>query len=386
MKLISLKQFLNLFHSKDEKDIDLKHINQYINRAQVKVGNKLHKLKDYMKDHAILKKTIMILCDNINSRDEYLTRFYNLSLQVHPDKLQIHNSGILPMRNNEMNNNQEIVFKNIIRNMHMFDILQHTQSGIENNPTFLDILYDLYLHNIIDYKLLTPSASYYISNGRIGSVFSSYYFRASIMNPYLVYSLNQRIFKAKRIFSPTLGWSSYCYGFLESPHVEEYVGTDVIPSVCKKTKELANTHINPNKVNIYCKPSEDLHKDNDFMKKYSNHFDLVFFSPPYYELELYKSQNQSTDRYKTYEDWLEKYWEVTIKLCHAVLEKSGKLCYILSGYGSNTTKKQFDLLKDMNAITKKYFRLLSTQHMLNKNVHVTSQQEKGEKIMIFVKK
>ena len=101
---------------------------------------------------------------------------------------------------------------------------------------------------------------------------------------------------------------------------------------------------------------------------------------------MYKSTNQSTDRYKTYEDWLEKYWEVTIKLCHAVLEKSGKLCYILSGYGSNTTKKQFDLLKDMNAITKKYFRLLSTQPMMNKNVHVTSQPDKGEQIMIFVKK
>lgn len=384
--MITLKRFLNVFHSKDESMIDLKHINQYINITHVRVGSKLHKLKDYMKQHNIPKTTIVVLCDNINRRDEYLTRFYNLSLQIHPDKLEIHNSGILPMRNKEMNNNQEIVFKNPIRNLHMLDILQHTKSGIENNPTFLDVLHDLYLHNIIDYKLLTPSATHYISNGRIGSVFSSYYFRASIMNPYLVYSLNQSIFKAKRIFSPTLGWSSYCYGFLESPYVEEYVGTDVIPSVCKKTKELAKNHITSHKVDIYCKPSEDLYKDNTFMQKYKGHFDLVFFSPPYYELELYKSTKQSTDRYKTYEDWLEKYWEETIKLCYAVLEKSGKLCYILSGYGSNTTKKQFDLLKDMNTITKKYFKLLSTQPMMNKNVHVTSHQEKGEEIMIFVKK
>jgi hypothetical protein len=386
MKIITLTQFLKLFHNKNESMIDLEHIIQYINITRVRVGSKLHLLKDYMKGHNISKQTIIILCDNINKRDEYLTRFYNLSLQIHPDKLQIHNSGILPMKNKGMNNNQEIVFKNIIRNLHMLDILQHTKSGIENNPTFLDMIYDLYLHNIIDYKLLTPSASHYISKGRIGSVFSSYYFRASIMNPYLVYSLNQSIFKATRVFSPTLGWSSYCYGFLESPYVKEYVGTDVIPSVCKKTKEIANLNVSQNKVDIYCKPSEDLYKDNTFMQKYKGHFDLVFFSPPYYELELYKSTNQSTARYKTYEDWLEKYWEVTIKLCHAVLEKSGKLCYILSGYGSNTTKKQFDLLKDMNAITKKYFRLLSTQPMMNKNVHVTSQPDKGEQIMIFVKK
>ena len=385
MKFITLNKFLNLFHNKNETNIKLEQIGSYINKTQVRVGTKIHPLKSYMKDHKIDKNVIVMLCYHINNRDEYLTRFYNLSLDIHPDKLAIHKSGILPMRNKEMNNNQHIVFKNLIRNLHLFDILQHTKSGIDNVPTYLDVLFDLYLNNIIDYKLLTPSAIHYIHKGRIGSVFSSYYFRASILNPYLIYSLNQTVLKCERVFTPTLGWSSYCYGFLESPYVKEYVGTDVIPSVCKKTADLVNMYIEPKMVDIYCKPSEDLYKDNAFMKKYKEHFDLVFFSPPYYELELYKSSNQSTQRYKSYEEWLEKYWNETMKLCHSVLETKGKLCYILSGYGSNTTKK-YDLLKDMNTIAKKYFRLLSTQMMLNKNVHVTSHRETGEQIMIFVKK
>jgi tRNA1(Val) A37 N6-methylase TrmN6 len=122
------------------------------------------------------------------------------------------------------------------------------------------------------------------------------------------------------------------------------------------------------------------------MQKYTQHFDVVFFSPPYYELELYKSDNQSTDRYKTYESWLAGYWEETIKLCHDVLEKNGKMCYILSGYGSQNSNNNFDLLKDMNNIAKKYFRLTSTQPMYNKNVHVTTHRETGEQIMIFTKK
>lgn len=381
MKVITLNSFIKLFHNKDDKPCTM---GELIKSGNVRTGTKLKPLHQYMKDRNISKSTLQILCDNINNRDDYLTRFYNLSLNINTDMLCISDTGILPMKNREMNNNQSIVFKNIIRNLHMFDILQNTKSGIENVPTFFDMLFDLYLHNIIDYKLLTPSASHYIQKGRIGSVFSSYYFRASIMNPYLVYSLNQTVLLGKRIFSPTLGWSSYCYGFLESSYVTEYVGTDVIPSVCSKTKEFADIYRKD--VDIYCKPSEDLYKDAKFMKLYKNHFDVVFFSPPYYELELYKSKNQSTDRYKTYESWLSGYWEQTIKLCHDVLENKGKLCYILSGYGSQQGSQKFDLLKDMNNITKKYFRLISIQPMYNKNVHVTTHRETGEQIMLFVKK
>jgi hypothetical protein len=269
--------------------------------------------------------------------------------------------------------------------MHYQDILQNTKSGIENVPTYMDVLIDLYINNIIDYKILTPSSRFYIKNGRLGSVFSSYYFRASIMNPYLVYSLNKSLLHGTRIFTPTLGWTSYCYGFLDCEEVVEYVGTDVIPSVCSKTNDFATTRYPTRKIDIYCQPSEGLARSKSFINKYRNHFDVVFFSPPYYRLELYKGKDQSTNKYKTYEEWLDGYWEETIKLCHTVLQKGGKLCYILSGYGSENTKEQYDLIKDMNIITKKYFQLKSTQPMYNKNVHVTEHKEPSEKIMLFIK-
>ena len=180
-----------------------------------------------------------------------------------------------------------------------------------------------------------------------------------------------------------MGWSSYAKGFVESPDVVEYVGTDVIPDVCKKTKQLLkNFEI---KSDIYCKPSEDLYKSKVFLKKYKAHFDVVFFSPPYYRLELYQSDNQSTTRYKDYQDWLTKYWESTIKLCHHVLENDGKMCYILSDYGSKNSSQKFDLVEDMNNIAKKYFQFVSMQIMQNKNVHSTKHRETGEQIIIFSK-
>jgi hypothetical protein len=269
--------------------------------------------------------------------------------------------------------------------MHYENILKNTKSGMENVSTYMDVLNDLYEKSIIDYKLLTPSAIHYIQKGRIGSVFSSYYFRASIMNPYLVYSLNQSVLKGTKIFTPTLGWSSYSLGFLECPQVVEYVGTDVIPDVCEKTLQFSKKQYPNKNTKIFCQPSENLAKSKSFKTKYKEHFDVVFFSPPYYKLELYDSKNQSTDEYNTYEEWLQKYWEETIKLCYYILEKNGRLCYILSGYGSQNTDEQYDLLKDMNNITKKYFKLKSQQPMYNKDVHVTNHKETAEKIMIFVK-
>jgi hypothetical protein len=299
-------------------------------------------------------------------------------------------TDIPPMKNKHIDNNQHLVFKNLIRNIHLDDILGNTQSGIENNPTFLTMLTDLFCHCIIDYKLLTPSARHYMKAGRIASIFSSYYFRASIMSPFLVYSLNKSVLHGTRIFTPTLGWSSYCYGFLECPEVTEYVGTDVIPSVCKKTRRFIQVmncyrtreNLGAVKGEIFCQPSESLFHSKPFLAEYKSHFDVVFFSPPYYRLELYKGGKQSTDEYGTYEEWLEKYWKQTVELCHHVLIKGGRMCYILSGYG---TTERFNLLTDMNRITQDFFKLASKQPMLNKNVNVTTHRETAETIMVFVK-
>ena len=375
---VSLKEFLDIFKSPTINE----NFDKFYVKATVKSGNKLTKLSDYVKSKNIDMNDIRVLHKHINKRDEYLTRFYTMSLRINEPK--IHNV-LSPMKINELDNNKQPLCKNIIRSMHMIDILQNTKSGIENIPTYMDVLKDIYLKNIIDYKILTPSSLFYMNNGRLGSVFSSYYFRASIMNPYLVYSLNHRLLKGTKIFTPTLGWSSYSYGFLECPMVTEYVGTDVIPSVCTKTKQFAKEYYGDKSVKIYCKPSEDLMKLSSFTNKYKNYFDVVFFSPPYYRLELYEGKDQSTEKYKTYEEWLHKYWEQTIKMCEYVLQPGGRLCYIVSGYGSEKTTNNLNLVDDMNKITNKYFTYKRTLPMYNKNVHVTKHKETGEQIILFVK-
>ncbi len=374
-----MNNFLNKF--KDSQS-NSQSLNEFIETANVSLSNhNVVSLSKYMKQNKIKKQDIKLLLENIENRIEYLTRFYNTSLKVDENNNKI--VDIQPMKKHNLDNNSNVQYKNLIRNLHYKEILQETKSGFENTPSYLEIILNLYTKNLIDYKLLTPSSIFYMKNGRLGSVFSSYYFRASILNPYLIFSLQESILKGTKVFTPTLGWSSYLFAFLQSSHLKEYVGTDVIPSVCSKTRELGKQY--DQNVKIYCKASEDLYKSKVFLKNYKKHFDLVFFSPPYFKLELYDSENQSTDRYDNLEDWLKEYWENTIKLCYEVLEKNGKLCYILSGYGSHDKNNFIDLVSKMNEITKEYFSKVEIIDMHNKNVHSTKHRETGEKIMIFKK-
>lgn len=373
--------FIQLFAGPNSKT---RH--QFLMTARVKSrSDRITTLKEYAHDHNIPKTDIQLLYDHICNRTEYLSRFYKKSLEpVEP--LTIKES---PMPLSNINNDKASQYKNRIRNMHCLDILQKTKSGVSNNPTFFDVLFDLYKKELIDYKILTPSGRHYLREGRIGSVFSSFYFRASIMNPLVPFSLQKRILKGRRIFTPTLGWSSYAYGFLECEEVEEYVATDVIPQVCEKTGEFCHTFYPQKRTQIFCEPSENLLHNRSFMTNYREHFDVVFFSPPYYELEKYPGKNQSINQYDTYEEWLDKYWRQTIELCYQVLERGGRLCYILSSYGCSGSAKctEYDLIKDMNGITKERFTYKRTIPMHNKNAHMTagSHRETGEKIVVFIK-
>lgn len=375
---IELSDFVN-----DIRPVKPVSFNHFLETYKVRVGKNIIPLKSYSEKKSIKTENLMLLFNDITNIESYLERFYNMSLLI-KDKNVHFGEHYKPMKINQINNNQEPLLKNLIRNLHYKHILENTKSGIENVPTYMDVLKALLNDKIIDYKILTPSSLHYIQKRRFGSVLSSYYFRASILNPYVIYSLNENLLKGTKIFTPTLGWSSYAYGFLESPTTKEYVGTDVIPDVCKKTDQLI-ADLHPNiKRDIYCKPSEDLAKSKRFINKYENHFDVVFFSPPYYKLELYEGKNQSTTKYKTYQEWLEKYWEATIQLCKKVLAHNGKLCYIISGYGSSNTREHFDLIKDMNEVTIKYFQQTHDLPMYNKNVHVTTHKQPSERILVFV--
>jgi hypothetical protein len=317
----------------------------------------------------------------VENKCPYLKAFYKKSLEIPESELCDEYT-----MDDEYRNHLKPKYKNIIRNLFFREILLETETDLKNLKPFLKVTIDMFKYLELDYKLVTPSGLTHIDKGQISNILSGYYFRASIMNPYLVYSLAENELKPKFCFTPTLGWCSYLYGLLCSSQLKHYVGIDVIPRVCEVAKNLIQVVPVKNKslkehidIDIFCKPSEDFLKDTKFLTTYKKYFDTIFFSPPYYRLELYSGKDQSTERYKSYEEWLEFYWHNTIKLCSIVSKKNCKLCYIVSNYNNNS------ITDDMNEITSKYFKYEKTIKLGNSRVNNTTHNSKGENIYFFKK-
>ena len=360
---LTLNNWLKLF---DTKKISY---DTFLKKLKVKkYNNDILSINKYKK---VSNKILKIFYEKIViNKKKYLTNFYNKSLKIiDNDKYPLC-----------LSNNKNIQYKNIVRNLYYREILKDTDTIQPNLKSFLNVIIDMYKYYILDYKLLTPSVIKLIEKNALSNVLSGLYFRSSIMNPVVPYSLSTHLDYKFKVLTPTLGWSSYLIGMMNNENLDEYVGIDVIDKVCKNTKKIADK--NKIKNDIYCIPSEDLYKDKKFMNKYDNYFDFIFCSPPYFQLELYKGKNQSTNRYKDYDTWLDKYWRDTVKLCYHAIKKNKLFIYIISGY---TDKKNYiNLEKDMNNILKEVgFTYIKTLKMTGSNVGFTSHRKSDEKIFIF---
>lgn len=369
IETISKKDWLKLFKLNNIS------YNTFLDTYKIKSLKTIKNLKDVSKEKGLKKDDLKILYFYfVENKKNYLESFYNKSLNIDYDY------DLTKIKNLSLNNSVNLRYKNLIRNIYYDDLLFYTKTDIKGLRPFLEVIMDLFNNRLIDYKLVTPCAISMMKKNIFGSMLSGFYFRSSILNPSVIYTLSKKYLKGSKVFTPTLGWSSYMYGFLSDPKITHYVGTDVLKNVCCNTKKLSKKMFPDKTVDIYCSQSELLGDNKTFMSKYKSFFDIIFFSPPYYKLELYRGAKQSTRLYDSYDDWLEKYWEETIKLCKKVIKKNGILVYIISGYDKNV-----DMNKDMNNITKKFFKYKKKYNLNNTNVNFTEHKEANEVIYMFNK-
>ena len=349
----------------------------FISTARVRLFNgSIVSLAEYRRDYPHIRAAdLRNLYDHILTHGEYITKFYNASLNVSAENI-INAETTAPMNLGNINNSTESRFKNPVRNMFWREILRETRTDFRGQP-YLTALEDLYKHNIINHNILARAALKYLEDGQFSNVLSFYFFRASIMNPYVVYSLQMRTIHARRVFTPTLGWGSYFHGFVAGG-IQEYVGVDVIQNVCKKVAEYAAEFHPEVKTRILCQPSESLLRTASFLREYRRHFDTAFCSPPYYRLELYNGGKQSTEEYPSYEAWLEGYWRATVQVCHIVLAAGGTFCYILGDY-KDRGGVNYPLLEDMGRIA----REVGFTH--KRTIPMQNRDTSKEKIVVFIK-
>lgn len=186
--------------------------------------------------------------------------------------------------------------------------------------------------------------------------------RASIFNPCTYKEILKEVFTGETLFAPVMGWNSYQLAFYAS-NFNKFIATDVIPDVVDNGKLLHDEYkkftddsiwISTEKeIDLYLCPSEKLEMRHDFVNKYRDSVDAVLFSPPYFDLELYPSEGQSTDSFPDYQSWLNGYWEETVKLCAKVMKPGAKFGFVISNY-VNKNKVKMTISEDMRDVAARH--------------------------------
>ena len=186
--------------------------------------------------------------------------------------------------------------------------------------------------------------------------------RPSTFNPATYKSILDSLFQGDTLFAPVMGWNSYQLSFYSS-NFSKFISTDVIPDVVDngkllhqeflKYKDASLFEMDNKEVDLYLCPSEQLNARFNFIEKYQNKVDAVLFSPPYFDLEIYDSEDQSITNFPNYQDWLTGYWEATVKLCKAVMKPGARFAFVISNY-RNSDKKMTTISEDMRAVVQKH--------------------------------
>ena len=204
---------------------------------------------------------------------------------------------------------------------------------------------------------------------------------ASIFNPYTFATILKTEFSGDTLFTPVMGWNSYQVAFYNSDF-KHYVATDVIPNVCDNSNTLHQMWVDNDSlfveegedktIDTYCCPSEKLQERHGFIDKYRDSVDAILFSPPYFNLEMYPGQEQSTSNYGDYQQWLKEYWEETIIMCKQVMKTGAKLGFVISNTVADECPS--DISGDMARIVEKHLTPVDHKYIEWSNVSTGRQK------------
>jgi len=222
--------------------------------------------------------------------------------------------------------------------------------------------------------------------------------RASIFNPATYKGILDTVFEGETLFAPVMGWNAYQLGFYNSKF-KKFIATDVINDVVHngtllhqeylKHKESSLFVEETKTIELYLCPSEELDKRHNFSQRYQNSVDAVLLSPPYFDLEIYPSDDQSLTSYPDYQTWLVKYWEETVKICKNVMKPGAKFGFVISNY-VNKHKQMTTISQDMRDVVLKHLKL-DKQYRVQWSAIATTRQAKKtrdgnyEDLYVFVK-
>ncbi len=148
-------------------------------------------------------------------------------------------------------------------------------------------------------------------------------------------------FNVKNVLDFSMGWGDRLAGFYASMNTELYVGLDPRKEnhpIYERQARYYDNHLTffekEKKTKFYCEAAEDF----DF-SEYDDTFDIIFTSPPYFNIERYgNDDNQSWVRYKDIDSWNYQFLQKSLDSMIPTLKSGGKLCVNISDVNAKISK------------------------------------------------
>jgi len=179
-----------------------------------------------------------------------------------------------------------------------------------------------------------------------------------------------------KILDPCSGYSGRLLGCIASNRNLFYHGIDPNGNAASGNMEMASffsTQYDVLEERVYkYKFRQDIGMAEEVMPEIKEEYDLVFTSPPYFELEIYSEEmSQSCNRYDEYQKWLEKFLWVMVDESKRILKKDGRLILNIK----NTEK--YKIADDLCEYCKRDWEIDKTYYMRLANNEFN---RKGEKM------
>ena len=146
-------------------------------------------------------------------------------------------------------------------------------------------------------------------------------------------------YNVKNVLDFSMGWGDRLAGFYASMNTELYVGVDPRKEnhpIYEQQARYYDSHLTffekEKKTKFHCDAAEDFNFD-----EYYDTFDIIFTSPPYFNIERYGSDdNQSWVRYKNIDSWNNQFLQKALDNMMPTLKSGGKLCVNISDVNAKT--------------------------------------------------
>ena len=162
-----------------------------------------------------------------------------------------------------------------------------------------------------------------------------------------------------KILDPCAGYSSRLLGFYGCPQGGEYHGIDP----CEKTYNGLNKTIEEiggfsdnHKAYVYKECAEE------YMPKLNKEYDMIFTSPPYFDLEKYSDEeSQSYIKYPTYKEWLDGFLFKLIEESNRLLKDDGVFLLNISNI------RELKVIEHTEVYLKSFFRIENVLLMVSQS-------------------